>query len=218
MVMTSKVCTWKALGSSPLSNAGWHDSAPDSSSASAVLFFWWPLIARYHSALSILFLPSLGFSVIWLLSVRVREALEGTSPERSYWRLGRLLRKQLKGQQLRSHPVPKFQPKILKVIFVPLQPCAASAAKGAQHNVDRSIQNICCEPSFGSAKAEFVGWGLGRDFMVAFPHSHGNSPSVGCRGCRAHLSCSSPFIWRSAPTGRLESENRLCYDRDLQIL
>lgn len=70
---------------------------------------------------------------------------------------------------MRSHPVPKFQAKILAVIFVPLQPYAASAAKGAQQNVDRSIQNICCEPSFGSAKAEFVGWALGREFMVTFP-------------------------------------------------
>lgn len=158
------------------------------------------------------------FPVIRLLSLRMREALVGTSPERSCWRLDKLFRKQLKGQQLQSQPVPKFQPKILEVIFVPLQPRAASAAREAQHNVDRSIQNICCEPSFGSAKAEFVGWALGMEFIVAFPHSHSNSPSVGCRACRAHLSCSSPFIWHSAPTGGQESENRLCYDRDLQIL
>lgn len=113
------------------------------------------------------------------------------------------------------HPVPKFQPKILGVIFVHLQTCTA---KGTQHNVDKSVQNICCETSFGSAKAEFVRRALGWEFMVAFPHSYGNSPSVGCRACRVHLSCSSPFIWHSAPTGGQESENRLCYDRDLQIL
>lgn len=182
-------------------------------------FFWRSVVALYCSApCPFCSFPAEAFPVIWLLSVRVREALVRTSPERFYWRLDKLFRKRLKSQRLWSQPVPKFQPKILEVIFVPLQPCAASAAKGAQHHVDRSIQNICCEPSFGSAKAEFVGWVLGREFMVAFPHSHGSSPSVGCRACRAHLSCSSPFIWHSAPTGGQESENRLCYDRDLQIL
>lgn len=113
------------------------------------------------------------------------------------------------------HPVPKFQPKILGVIFVHLQTCTA---KGTQHNVDKSVQNICCEASFSSAKAEFVRRALGQESMVVFPHSYGNSPSVGYRTYRVHLSCSNPFIWHSAPTGGQESENRLCYDRDLQIL
>lgn len=112
------------------------------------------------------------------------------------------------------HPAPKFQPKNLGVIFVHLQTCTA---KGTQLNVAKSLQNICCELSFGSAKAEFVRRALGREFMVVLPHSYDNSPSVGHRACRVHLSCSSPFIWHSAPTGGQESENRLCYDRDLQI-
>lgn len=113
------------------------------------------------------------------------------------------------------HPVPKFQPNILGVIFVHLTDLHCQET---QHNVDKSIQNICCELSFGSAKAELVRRALGQEFMVAFPHSHGHSPSAGCRACRVHLSCSSPFIWHSAPTGRQESENSLCYDTDLQIL
>lgn len=169
-------------------------------------------------SVSFLFIASLRFPFTWLLSVKVREALVRTSLQRYHWRPDRIFRKQLRVQLLQSHLVPKFQPKILEVISVPFQTCTASAAKGAQHNADRSIQNICCEPFFGSAKAELVGWAFGREFTVMFTHSHGCSPLVGCRACRAHLSCSSPFIWHSAPTGGQESENRLCYDRDLQIL
>jgi len=208
----------KALGSGSLSGVGRCDSHQIllrplqcfflTASCSPVLFCF----------VSVLFIPSPGFPVVRLLSVRVREALVGTSSETSHWRPERPFRKQLKGQQLRSHPVPKFQPKILQVIFVPVRPRAASAAKWAPRKVDRSIQSICCEPSFGSAAAEFVGWALGRELLVAFPHSYGDSPSVGCSASRAHLSHSSPFIWHSAPTGGQESENRLCYDRDLQIL